>query len=188
MATTDRLKVHKTSARTGDGKDNWRTPRSLFERLDAEFGFDLDAAADASNALCNHWLGPGHSSESYNDALTALWRNPNHRPGPQTAWCNPPYSMLRKFVAKAAAEMSHDVTSVFLIPARTDTHAFRSIFEHAAEIRFVIGRLAFLDEKGEPMRDKKGRAVGAPFPSAIVVFRPGHAGGPKVTTMTAKEP
>ena len=49
---------------------------------------------------------------------------------------------------------------MFLIPARTDTRWFHEIvLPHAAEIRFVKGRLKF-----------GGAANSAPFPSIIVVF------------------
>lgn len=94
---------------------------------------------------------------------------------------NNPYSLLRQFVAKAVAEMANGVTSVFLIPARTDTRAFAQIFQHAAEIRFVIGRIKFLNHKGIEQAP-------APFPSCVVVFKPGRVGEPKVTTMKAVQP
>ncbi|MGJ0580913.1 DNA N-6-adenine-methyltransferase, partial [Xenorhabdus bovienii] len=37
-------------------KDLWQTPLSLFHALDLEFKFKLDAAADAQNTLCAHYL------------------------------------------------------------------------------------------------------------------------------------
>ena len=35
---------------------NWRTPTKLFEKLDREFSFKLDAAADHDNHLCDKYL------------------------------------------------------------------------------------------------------------------------------------
>ncbi|WP_368537037.1 DNA N-6-adenine-methyltransferase, partial [Enterobacter hormaechei] len=35
-----------------DQRDLWRTPPALFASLDAEFCFQLDAAAAPHNALC----------------------------------------------------------------------------------------------------------------------------------------
>ncbi|MGJ0580950.1 DNA N-6-adenine-methyltransferase, partial [Xenorhabdus bovienii] len=37
-------------------RDLWQTPLPLFLALDLEFGFYLDAAADAQNTLCAHYL------------------------------------------------------------------------------------------------------------------------------------
>lgn len=51
-----------------------------------------------------------------------------------------------------------------LIPARTDTKYFHEYIYKKAEIRFLKGRLKFLDET------RKARNS-APFPSMIVVFR-----------------
>jgi len=51
---------------------------------------------------------------------------------------------------------------VCLIPARTATAAFHAHCMQAADIRLVRGRLTFV-----------GAPAGAPFPSAIVVFRSG---------------
>jgi hypothetical protein len=83
-------------------------------------------------------------------------------------WCNPPYSLAKAFVAKAAAEQRLGVTSVLLIPARTDTRYFHEhIWDKAlhrprpgVEVRFLKGRLKFV-----------GATNSAPFPSMIVVFR-----------------
>lgn len=53
-----------------------------------------------------------------------------------------------------------------LIPARTDTRAFHEYIYHKAEIRFVKGHLKFGNAQNS-----------APFPSMVVVFRPGVKGG-----------
>ena len=49
---------------------------------------------------------------------------------------------------------------VMLLPARTDTKAFHEYIYHHAEIRFLRGRLKFVDAKHP-----------APFPSMVVIFR-----------------
>ncbi|MGP7060254.1 adenine methyltransferase, partial [Klebsiella pneumoniae subsp. pneumoniae] len=36
-------------------RDYWQTPIEIFNALDREFGFWLDAAASESNALCAHY-------------------------------------------------------------------------------------------------------------------------------------
>lgn len=39
-----------------DQRDLWRTPPALFASLDAEFYFQLDAAAAPHNALCRKFI------------------------------------------------------------------------------------------------------------------------------------
>jgi hypothetical protein len=85
-------------------------------------------------------------------------------------YVNPPYSrgLQAKFIAKAASERLKGVTTVMLIPARTDTKAFHCLIwdteKHrphlGVEVRFLPGRIKFV-----------GAKHGAPFPSMIVIFR-----------------
>lgn len=146
------------------GTDDWATPQDLYDALDAEFGFDLDTAADGTNEKCLRWFGPG--SDEAEDALAVRWDNP---PYPATAWLNPPYSRVRQFITKAAQEAQEGrATVVCLIPARTDTRFFHDHIWDArwhrtrpgVEVRFLKGRLKF-----------GGAMNGAPFPSMVVVFR-----------------
>lgn len=51
-----------------------------------------------------------------------------------------------------------------LIPSRTDTKYFHNYIYGKSEIRFIQGRLRFIDEDGNKFDN-------APFPSMIVVFR-----------------
>lgn len=146
--------------------DEWATPQDLFDELDGEFGFTLDAAATADNAKCAAYLGPDHEDEYLRDALSVCW---DDELGPETVWLNPPYSMCRQFIAKAAQEAREGrATVVCLVPARTDTRWFH---EHiwdtqwqrprpGVEVRFLKGRLKF-----------GGAENGAPFPSMVVIFR-----------------
>lgn len=145
------------------GKDNWSTPDSVFDPLNAEFKFDLDAAADQGNAKTYYYLGPGGIAE---DALAVSWAD-----YAAVAWCNPPYSrgLQKRFVMKAAAERLAGVTSVLLAPARTDTKVFHDVLwdrsmgrsRAGVEVRFLKGRIKFV-----------GAAAGAPFPSMVCIFRP----------------
>jgi phage N-6-adenine-methyltransferase len=152
------------------GKDDWATPPDLFAQLDAEFHFTIDAAANRDNHLCELWFGPG-AGKDYDNALECDWWI--GRSG-EAAYCNPPYSkgLQGKFIAKAAEEASKGagglLTTVMLLPARTDTKAFHAHIWDAekhqprdgVEVRFLKGRLKFVGAKDA-----------APFPSMIVVFR-----------------
>ncbi|MBV6817537.1 phage N-6-adenine-methyltransferase [Rahnella sp. PD12R] len=137
-------------------KDGWRTPPELFSALNAEFGFILDAAASATNALCQHFI-----TEEQN-TLETPWNSvmPNI---PGYAWLNPPYSNVTPFVQKAAAENAEHFTGcVMLLNADTSVGWFREAISTAHEVRFITGgRLAFLSaETGKPVSgNNKGQML-----------------------------
>lgn len=141
-------------------QQDWRTPKVLFDHVSAlAGGFDLDAAADADNHLCQFWLGPGGI---YTDALTAEWA----RYSPLKAWLNPPYGhALRQFSTKAVEQVTkHRNLEVWmLVPARVDTRWWNLLMTRAVEVYFLAGRVKF--ERPDGARDA------APFPSAIVQLR-----------------
>ena len=130
-------------------RGDWETPDDLYGQLDAEFHFTLDVCANASNAKCIDFL-------DHDTGLSSLWHG--------TCWMNPPYGRrITAWIEKAYMEsiVQGNATVVCLLPARTDTKWFHNYCVHG-EIRFLKGRLRF-----------KGAEGSAPFPSMIVVFRPG---------------
>lgn len=148
--------------------DEWRTPEALFTALDAEFGFDLDVAATRENCWKENYIGPDRQRPDRVDALTCAWTWLSSSARPAVCWCNPPYSRVREFVEKAAAEARQGCTVVMLLPARTDTRMWHAHIwdgethqpRPGVEIRFLKGRLKFGDSEHS-----------APFPSVIVIFR-----------------
>jgi phage N-6-adenine-methyltransferase len=142
-------KLFFSSARTGSAKrDKWQTPPAVFEKLNKEFSFTLDATAEPETALCDHYFTMD------DDALTQDWSH-------QIVYCNPPYSKLKDFAQKAQEEASKGATVVMLVPARTDTKAFHDHLSHG-EVRLIKGRLKFLQEGKEQ--------DAAPFPSMVCVM------------------
>lgn len=139
------MSVHFSSA-----SDEWATPLSLFNKLHAEFTFGLDAAATDENAKCALYF------TAEEDALKGSWG------GHGAVWVNPPYSrgLQAKFIQKALEESKEQIV-VMLIPARPDTKAWHQWIFPNAEVRFIKGRVKFGDAKAS-----------APFPSAIIIFRP----------------
>lgn len=140
-------------------KDDWGTPQKLYDELNSEFHFTVDACADQDNFKHKNY----YTVET--DGLNADW-------GGQTVFCNPPYSKRKKdkpgqedWIEKAYKESRENgATVVMLIPARTDTKAFHNfILGKATEIRFIKGRLKF-------EINRKENKDPAPFPSMIVVF------------------
>lgn len=142
-------------------KDDWRTPASVYEPLDQEFGFDLDAACTSMNRLAPR----GHQIDLGQDGLVLPW-------GPGPTWCNPPYSGVRPWVEKAAAEAHRAQAIVLLIPADPSTRWWaRFIADRADEVRFIRHRVRFQTPDGtDHFTHRKGG--GLTTPSALIVFRP----------------
>lgn len=134
-------------------KNFWETPQKLFDELDAEFHFTLDAAASDENHKCARYFTQN------DDGLRQNW-------GGETVFCNPPYGSKETglWTEKCCREgQKPGTTVVLLIPARTDRASFHDYVLGKAEIRFLRGRLKF-ELDGKPMGT-------APFPSMIAIFR-----------------
>ena len=151
----------------GDG-DRWRTPPDLFARLDRDYGpFDLDAAAEAHNALTPRWLGPGSALAV--DARAVRWAEYGRR-----VIVNPPYSpgMIAALMVRGwELALALDGAATFIVPSNTDTgwyHDFiwdqtRRRFRRGVEVEFPKGRIKFRRPDGS-------RAGGGGFASMVVTF------------------
>lgn len=127
----------------------WSTPKDVFDTLNAEFHFDLDAAADQQNAMCAEYL------TEQDDALSVPWHG--------RVWANPPYGRgIGQWVAKAWLESERGATVVMLLPASTDTRWFHE-YAPFGDVRFLGGRLRFGDGPHT-----------APFASMILIFHAKH--------------
>jgi phage N-6-adenine-methyltransferase len=137
-------------------RDRIETPRELFNRLDQEFNFDLDAAATAGNAKVAKFISPDQ------DALSLPWRG--------NAFVNPPYndSRVGEWVEHAWRQslIGCPVVVLLLPSGRTDNRWWCDIVVgHASEIRYVHRRLW------------------QQCLTAVVVFRQGQDGPPRVSVM-----
>lgn len=104
-------------------RDLWQTPRWLFNYFSRKVGgFDVDAAANSLNALCDvYWT-------EADDCLSLDW------PTKAKIWLNPPYSDPLPFVEKAIEQSQINGCVVYLlIPDDISTLWFRRAFEGAAE-------------------------------------------------------
>ncbi|EMN5860606.1 phage N-6-adenine-methyltransferase [Pluralibacter gergoviae] len=128
-----------------DQRDLWRTPPALFACLNAEFCFQLDAAAAAHNALCRKFI------TAEQNTLKTPWADYLSIPG--YVWLNPPYSDITPFVKKAVAESANQIGTVMLVPADTSVGWFKEAIQTASEVRFITaGRLAFINPvTGKPV-------------------------------------
>lgn len=142
-----------------DQRDLWRTPPALFASLNAEFCFQLDAAAAPHNALCRKFI------TAEQNTLETPWADYLSIPG--YVWLNPPYSDITPFVKKAAAESANQIGTVMLVPADTSVGWFKEAIQTASEVRFITaGRLAFINPvTGKPVSgNNKG--------SMLIIWRP----------------
>lgn len=128
-----------------DQRDLWRTPPALFACLNAEFCFQLDAAAAQHNALCRKFI------TAEQNTLETPWADYLSIPG--YVWLNPPYSDITPFVKKAATESANQIGTVMLVPADTSVGWFKEAIQTASEVRFITaGRLAFINPvTGKPV-------------------------------------
>jgi len=149
--------VIHSSKKTG-GRDDWSTPSKIFNRFNKEYNFSLDACASEWNAKCSNYY-----TEKL-DGLTRDWVN--------WTWCNPPYSQLIRWYAKAYQEAEEGNSSVILTASRTDTKAFHEYATKSTKLIFLRGRIKFIDPATRSPREP------APFPSMVVIFDAYKLGSP----------
>lgn len=128
--------------------DMWATPQDFFDKLNAIFRFETDVCALPENAKCKQFFTPDENG------LLKEWTG--------TCWMNPPYGRgISAWIEKAyRSAKDNGTTVVCLVPARVDTKWWHD-FCAKGEVFFVKGRLKFGGSKNS-----------APFPNAVVVFRP----------------
>lgn len=126
--------------------DDWSTPQDFFDKLNAEFGFNLDPCASKENAKCSRFF------TQEDDGLQQKWTG--------RVFMNPPYGrQIGLWVKKAYESYRGGAVVVCLLPARTDTKWFHE-YCVKGQIRFIKGRLKF-----------GGSSNSAPFPSMVVIFK-----------------
>jgi phage N-6-adenine-methyltransferase len=146
-------------------KQDHETPEEFFRILDDEFHFTIDACATAATAKCPRFVSPEMDFFQYVFVQEVAWMNPEYG------------TMIGKFMQRAFEQSQDGSTFVCLVPSRTDTEWWHSWALKADEVRQVKGRIPFM------------KGSGAPFPSSVVIFRPGikppdHT--PKFSTMVWK--
>lgn len=127
----------------------WATPQKWFEYLDLEFGFTLDPCCERETAKCRKYF------TKRENGLSRSWRG-------ERVFMNPPYGKDLPAWMKKAYESARDDEAlvVCFVPARVDTNWWHS-FASRGEVRFPKVRVKF-----------EGAEHSAPFPVAIIIFRP----------------
>ena len=131
--------IHQLTSTPASEKDLWETPKPLFNNLDNQFNFTLDACANPKNALCEFY---------FTDKSNALLHEWPVQSG--SVFLNPPYSLTAKFLRYAAEQARRcGVTIVALVNANTDTVWFKHATQSANEIRLISGRISFVKPNGK---------------------------------------
>lgn len=125
-------------------RQDWQTPRSIFDPLHAEFRFTMDGAAEDHNALLSVASTPERPLS---------WDG--HR-----VFCNPPWSAIAAFVEQAPrADLA-----VLLVPARTNARWFHRALELGATVRYFMPRPRFRGATAS------GKPHDAPVDCLLLVF------------------
>lgn len=130
-------------------KDDWGTPKKIYDELNKEFNFEFDPCPLQ------------HDIEEW-DGLKIEWKERN--------FINPPYSRTLKeaFIVKAIEESKKGKLCVMLLPVSTSTKVFHEhILPNKKEIRFFKGRIKFsgVNTFGEFVENKPGM-----HDSMLVIF------------------
>lgn len=151
-----------------------QTPRWLFDALNSQFRFVLDAAALPETALCRRFITPCQN------ALISDWAyhiDDIEGPFDVWAWLNPPYSNIGQWVDCAEVERKGGIGTVMLVPCDPSAEWYRAACQvadcldivgyHDEKGRWHSGRVNFIDRgTGKELR-------GNPNGTTLFIFRPG---------------
>ena len=151
------------------------TSSALFEQLNHEFRFTLDACSTHQNALCSRYytlegqFSRGAKLISKADGLAGSW-------GGERVWANPPFSELLEWTDKAWAEQEHALQIVMLVPAnRTDQPWWQKnvapyVKKPGFDVRWRDQRDKFTVDGGKPILNAKGRVGSPSFACALLIW------------------
>lgn len=147
------------------------TPRKLYDALEREFHFTLDACATAQNALCKRFYtldGPSWRPGREN-GLVGSWAG-------ERVWCNPPFSELLEWTDKAWAEQIDTHVIVMLVPAnRTYANWWQKnvapyVKKPGFDVRWRDVRDLFTVDGGRPILNKQGKVGSPSFACALLIW------------------
>ncbi len=137
-------------------RQDWATPKEIFKQLDKEFHFTLDPCCTEKTAKCKKFFTPKE------DGLKQSWEG-------ERCFVNPPFGREQAAWIKKGYKESRKPNTlvVFLIPARTDTRHFHQYLYGKAELRFIKGRIKFINPESKTPKEKW---TAAPFPSMVAIL------------------
>jgi phage N-6-adenine-methyltransferase len=153
-----------------DPRQQWRTPRPLFDALHGRYRFDVDAAADDTNNLLPlYWCVRHDGLALLDDRDSAALR----------AWVNPPYNNITSWISRAYYRcVMAGSFSALLLPARPD-QVWWHRYAMRGELHFFRGRIQFGAPDGVAASSNRE-------PSVLVVFDPNTLGESITRSLDAK--
>jgi phage N-6-adenine-methyltransferase len=137
------------------GRNDWMTPRELFDACTRAFGpFALDVAATRKNTMCERFC-------ETTGGLIQPWA--------PSFWCNPPYTfmgtkVIGDWVRKAVCEAKAGASGVMLLVNDPSTAWFADVQRAATTIAFLVGpRVQFGDPTGRGRTSPTGSHLVAHF-------------------------
>jgi phage N-6-adenine-methyltransferase len=152
-----------------DVVDDRGTRPDFFDPLNAQHRFTLDAAASDANHLCEKY----YTRQS--DGLLRPWTG-------ERVWCNPPYSRLEPWVAKAWSEMRGGCELVvMLLPANRCEQRWWQVWVEpfrdraptdriSLRTRFLSGRMRFVMPKGFQYYTTRAKGDRPPFGCVLLTW------------------
>lgn len=159
-------------------KDQWRTPRCLFNYLNNLHFFSIDGCSNGVDSQCHFFIGDYQgddeeikSGQMFGDFLgdfellsEALDRFIDEHFDLPHFFVNPPYSNPLPFVERAIELKKAGYLVVMVLPQDLSTKWGALVAKHASEILFITGsRVAFI-------HPKTGEAGGSPSKGTMVAF------------------
>lgn len=134
------------------------TPREFLDAVERRFGkIALDVAADASNAVCNDWLGPGGHAEDALTAQSGAWQMFGW------SWLNPPFANIGPWAERCVHESEPVIGArvLLLVPASVGSAWFNRYIRPHAYVLELAPRIKFV-----------GHDAGFPKDLLLCVFTP----------------
>lgn len=131
------------------GKQNWQTPKIVFNNLNKITPFCIDLAADAKNALCTNYFD---ETDNALDIDWNAWYN-TRVASRQFSWdlwgfLNPPFANLAPWYQKCYEEQEKGFQTVMLVQASTDPQYFHDFIlgdKCPKAVAFSKGRIQYVD-------------------------------------------
>lgn len=136
----------------------WLTPPAVLAAIGGADSFDLDPCAAPEP---RPWPTARHHYTEADNGLLLPWFG--------RVFCNPPYSHGK--IGRWLGRMAGHNRGVALIFARTETDAFvRFVWERAAAVLFIRGRLEFHRQDGSVGLRPDGTSASAGAPSVLIAY------------------
>lgn len=114
-------------------KQDWATQTTVYDGLNAEYGFTIDLCAEYYNTKHPVYVSPAV------DLLTLSGRLIGH-----TGFLNPPYKWIAEMIAFCRQEREHGLRSALLLPASVNSKWFHTHAKYGV-VDFFDGRISYDD-------------------------------------------